>query len=334
MFWGAMMVLLLHILTRVHVQLWKSSLTKSVHCLSLVMWILLLKYFLKIITSVQLHFDPVIEATIFSPSYQTSLAISTPISCQMFFPMQPEWVFHNVHQLKPSIPHAFCNVPNALRGFLCLRALSPAEQKRPCQGQLCLPLLLLHHSSLQCPELEHTGLLNIALHCLAISLCTCRPTAGRFCPIPEPLHVLQISGEPFLNFWLGPGSLCSPSSSSPLLVAYMPHEARANCWFWSPLDLPPGPYRGPTHGTQSILVECINGNEANAGTERQGNWPILGHSRDGFFNTLNQSPIRRGQMEWLTGALQEFILQSHSKREECKFSSSVCHHLVWLPYPT
>lgn len=114
----------------------------------------------------------------------------------------------------------------------------------------------------------------------------------------------------------------------------MPHKARANCWFWSPLDLPPGPYRGPTHGTQPILVECINGNEANAGTEWQGNWPILGHSTDGFFNTLSQSPIRRGQMEWLIGALQEFILQFHSKREECKFSSSVCHHLVWLPYPT
>lgn len=50
------MVLLLHILTRAYVQVWKPSLTKFIHRLSLVLWILLLKYFSSVITSVQLHF--------------------------------------------------------------------------------------------------------------------------------------------------------------------------------------------------------------------------------------------------------------------------------------
>lgn len=120
------------------------------------MWIWLLKYFLKIITSVQLHFDPVIEATIFSPSYQTSLAISTPISCQMFFPMQPEWVFHNVYQLKPPIPHAFCSMPNALRGFLCLRLFPQLSRRGPARASCafcsCFYIILhfraLHWSTL------------------------------------------------------------------------------------------------------------------------------------------------------------------------------------------
>lgn len=84
---------------------------------------------------------------------------------------------------------------------------------------------------------------------------------------------------------------------------------------------PSGAYSGLAHRTQSILVEYISANEANAGTERQGNWPILGHSRDDFCEPLSHSPIRRGQMERLIWG----FVSAHppvSEKEGCKCLSA------------
>lgn len=51
----SVMLLLLHRLARVHVHVWKSSLIKCMYNLSLVLWILLVKYLLSVIC-VQFHF--------------------------------------------------------------------------------------------------------------------------------------------------------------------------------------------------------------------------------------------------------------------------------------
>lgn len=163
--------------------------------------------------------------------------------CQMFFTLQPEWIFHNVNQIKPPNLHASCSLPKALCGFPWLRALSPAAQKRPCQGQLCLPLLLLYHFSLQCPDSGHISLLDFALLSLATSLFTSsihsKKIPSHSLTLACPLDLRRAFPEILTGF--SDPTICFPSSSSPSLVPYMLHGAGENIWSGSPLYLPPEP---------------------------------------------------------------------------------------------
>lgn len=242
----------------------------------------------------------------------------------MFFTLQSEWISQRTSK-KASHPPCLCSVPNALRGSPWLRALSPAEQKKPHQGQLCLPLLLLHHSSLQCPDSGHTGLLDVALLRPAASLCTCS-THGRKIPFhsltpPCPSELRRAFPESLTGS--SEPMICFPSSSSPSLVAYMPHKARENCWIWSPLYLPPGPTAAWHTGLNQYLLNTLVQMRQMQELSDRATGPFL--DTQGMTSANPWAILPSGGVRWSGwyGALWVLILQSQRRRDASAYQPSL-----------
>ena len=141
----------------------------------------------------------------FAPNVLHSAARVNFSQCESVKASHPPWL--------PQPANTPLWLPLTLRG--------PSTQREgPWQDQLCLTLLLLHHSLLWCPDSGQLGFLILPCSILPQSFCSCGTQGRKF-----PLHYLTLPypSDPRRAF---PKSLsgssysinCFPcSSSSPLL---------------------------------------------------------------------------------------------------------------------